>query len=54
MQLVETRILHSSMASIEWVNPFEPELDLFGCIRQPKWTSPIVEHGLAVLGITRK
>jgi len=48
MHLVETHILQSQMAAPCWAYPLEPELALSGCVRQPQWPPPIVEHNLAV------
>ena len=51
MPLTETQILQSPIAALDWVGSLEPELAIFGCVRQPKWSPPIVEHRLTVLGL---
>ncbi len=53
MHLVETQILQSPTASLDWVNPFESELAIFGFVRHAKMVSSVVEHKLAA-EITRK
>jgi hypothetical protein len=51
MHLVETQILQSLMASLDWENPFESELAILGFVMQPKWSPAIVEHKLAIIGL---
>jgi hypothetical protein len=51
MYLVETQILQSPMASLDWENPFESEFAVLGFVMQPKWSPAVVERKLAILGL---
>jgi hypothetical protein len=46
MHLVETQILQSPTASLDWVNSFESELAILGFVIKPKWSPTVVEHKL--------